>query len=602
MILDFSFCGIGLIILWCIGTNALSSSKRSGVKNDIIKNLNESIPHGSIPLRQNILSFQNDRVSLSLLIQALISLQKKQNTDIYSYYQLAGKLLVFKISCDSELIDEGIHGRPYIPWNNVVKTPGTYDTGYCSHNSVLFLTWHRPYLAIVESSLIAEAQYIAKGYKNKSDEYVEAAKNLRLPYWDWAADPRLPEIATTPNIEINTWNGTQIVDNPLFQYKFNGPLDPILFPPNGQDGWFSQFSHTVRGANTKSPEEVNHFDVVNTHLQRNNIMSNTWRVLVKSSNFNSFSSTATPGLSLEEIHNNVHSSIGGRYGHMSYLSFSAFDPIFWLHHANIDRLFALWQVLNPDSYLEPQEDVFGNFVIPPHSIVDASTNLEPFRNSETGKWWTSTSVRDIKTFSYTYPELQGNQTGKSLKSSVTAAINRLYNPNSTTLQRWKNLKQDGTKNRRQEIKEWSLAMSVFKFDLGGAPFKVLFFMDSVPALTTDWEISDSTIGSVIIFPPPYSSAAGPLPQLITYAEIDLDDGLQRHGRDTMNVTDVIEFLQNQLEWRIQKMDGSPVPNDQVPSLNITLQDEVMLKPLDVTELPIYGEKTLHPDALKSQRK
>ena len=32
------------------------------------------------------------------------------------------------------------------------------------------------------------------------------------------------------------------------------------------------------------------------------------------------------------------------------LDYSAFDPIFWLHHTNIDRLFSIWQAIYPDRY------------------------------------------------------------------------------------------------------------------------------------------------------------------------------------------------------------------------------------------------------------
>lgn len=142
-------------------------------------------------------------------------------------------------------------------------------------DSVLFLPWHRPYLSIFENSLITEAQGIAKGYKNNSMVYLEAANDLRIPYWDWAASPKLPDIATKPKVEIDTWNGKEIIRNPLFQYNFHGQLDPNLFPPNATDGWFSNFSTTVRGVNTKDRNEVSHLDTVNESLQRANIMSNT---------------------------------------------------------------------------------------------------------------------------------------------------------------------------------------------------------------------------------------------------------------------------------------------------------------------------------------
>lgn len=38
--------------------------------------------------------------------------------------------------------------------------------------------------------------------------------------------------------------------------------------------------------------------------------------------------------SVEDIHNSVHNATGGG-GHMTDPAISAFDPIFWLHHASV---------------------------------------------------------------------------------------------------------------------------------------------------------------------------------------------------------------------------------------------------------------------------
>ncbi len=42
---------------------------------------------------------------------------------------------------------------------------------------------------------------------------------------------------------------------------------------------------------------------------------------------------------LEQVHNNVHLAVGGTMGGAS----SPADPLFFLHHANVDRLWADWQ-------------------------------------------------------------------------------------------------------------------------------------------------------------------------------------------------------------------------------------------------------------------
>ena len=43
-----------------------------------------------------------------------------------------------------------------------------------------------------------------------------------------------------------------------------------------------------------------------------------------------------------QMHNGMHGWIGGP-GQMSYPAYSPFDPFFYLHHCNIDRIWAMWQ-------------------------------------------------------------------------------------------------------------------------------------------------------------------------------------------------------------------------------------------------------------------
>ncbi|MEQ8208258.1 MAG: tyrosinase family protein [Lacipirellulaceae bacterium] len=56
---------------------------------------------------------------------------------------------------------------------------------------------------------------------------------------------------------------------------------------------------------------------------------------------------STMGLIERRPHNDVHVAIGGivgndKLGLMTEVQRAAFDPIFWVHHANIDRLFEMW--------------------------------------------------------------------------------------------------------------------------------------------------------------------------------------------------------------------------------------------------------------------
>jgi len=53
-------------------------------------------------------------------------------------------------------------------------------------------------------------------------------------------------------------------------------------------------------------------------------------------------------------HGTMHDAVGGRTGWMEFFWTAALDPIFWLHHANIDRLLEVWRKRNP-SYTVPTD-------------------------------------------------------------------------------------------------------------------------------------------------------------------------------------------------------------------------------------------------------
>ena len=48
----------------------------------------------------------------------------------------------------------------------------------------------------------------------------------------------------------------------------------------------------------------------------------------------------------EVAHNHIHNLVGGRHLYsMSTLEYTSYDPIFFLHHSNVDRLLVIWQEL-----------------------------------------------------------------------------------------------------------------------------------------------------------------------------------------------------------------------------------------------------------------
>ena len=80
-----------------------------------------------------------DRVDMTnIFMTALDGLMREDWRDPFSFFQIAG-----------------IHREPWTAWNRI--QPGNdsenLQAGYCSHSSILFPTWHRAYLMMLEQSI-----------------------------------------------------------------------------------------------------------------------------------------------------------------------------------------------------------------------------------------------------------------------------------------------------------------------------------------------------------------------------------------------------------------------------------------------------------------
>ncbi|MDO8185479.1 tyrosinase family protein [Conexibacter sp. JD483] len=78
--------------------------------------------------------------------------------------------------------------------------------------------------------------------------------------------------------------------------------------------------------------------------------------------------TAGPGMPTPGMHNRTHVWVGGS---MQYGT-SPNDPAFFLHHCNIDRLWALWQLTHPGQNYPIAVPLLGGAIGPrPHGLDDA---------------------------------------------------------------------------------------------------------------------------------------------------------------------------------------------------------------------------------------
>ena len=113
---------------------------------------------------------------------------------------------------------------------------------------------------------------------------------------------------------------------------------------------------------------------------------------------------------------------------MTYLPTAAFDPIFWLHHCNVDRIFAMWQALNPNSYGASQVAPHSTWTIAQGSTQNSQSPLTPFKKAD-GSFWNTNDVRSTTSaFKYTYPEFS-NSDGSA--TAIRGYVNRLYGPSAS---------------------------------------------------------------------------------------------------------------------------------------------------------------------------
>ncbi|KAH6664723.1 hypothetical protein B0J14DRAFT_706472 [Halenospora varia] len=366
----------------------------------------------------------NEPDTFNLFLLALSSIQTKKPEEIMGYYQVAG-----------------IHGLPKAFWDGV-EVPNKLEdnrdqSGYCAHSVLTFPTWHRPYLAMMEQTIYYEMTLIAEKFPNPQ-KYRAAAQKFRLPYWDYYRargdqgvtlpgvkfdngttsfkyDFRIPNILTAEKVMVRTpaKDALEPFDNPLVFFNFpkagsipeaqwkNMYLDATSFPRD-QTKRYPKAPNPVKELNTK----LNREREANTGYILNMISDAVY------ADYATFATNRTgqgASGSLEGLHGDYHGFIGGQRfgGHMSRVPVAAFDPVFWLHHCQIDRYLAIWQAVHPNSWFAP-------------GSPDEVSDLLPFRSKKVqnkSEYWNSRASKDCKSFGYTYPDVEGFTSSDQVKAA-----------------------------------------------------------------------------------------------------------------------------------------------------------------------------------------
>ncbi|KEZ46479.1 hypothetical protein SAPIO_CDS0817 [Scedosporium apiospermum] len=339
---------------------------------------------GEAPPRLNINTLHKQGgPAWTLYVRALAAMQEAKSSDASSYFQIAG-----------------IHGRPLIPWDGDGKSVG--PNGYCPHAQVL-----------VQHALTLAEEYPA----NVRAKYRSAAQTLRIPYWDWADDATIPPSVGQAQIQVDTPKGKKTIRNPLYSYNF---------PKEAVDGKYGSITGNRDATKTVRCSAAE----ANARMAGVNFKGLVYDAFTRSDTFAKVASVGSDGvvMSFEQPHNSIHvrAACGNNF---AYTSDSAFDPLFMLHHANVDRLWAMWEELYPNQKaLSPPYKSGGTFAIPRGTTISNTSPMLPFYGPG-NKVHTSAHVQDISTFGYTYPEIpKGVKSTTSRRNAMKATVNKLYGP------------------------------------------------------------------------------------------------------------------------------------------------------------------------------
>ena len=234
----------------------------------------------------------------------MASLTLRKNADSLTAQELQALRTAYKKA--QQIMDNrgynyyaGLHGIPnWYCWHHEQNNRTTV-------NANLFLPWHRAYLLYFERAIRDQAPSYAK---------------VGLPWWDWTSASShvtfIPQAFRTANA------GGQ--PNPLFRARI---IAPTATPP------INRFTRRFLSSPSLLPTQA----VVNG--------------LLGLSQFNDFSTQ------MEDLHDNIHGWTGGNNGtvggDMASLGTAAWDPVFWSHHCNIDRIWYLWQLRHGISNIPP---------------------------------------------------------------------------------------------------------------------------------------------------------------------------------------------------------------------------------------------------------
>ncbi|HEY3835842.1 MAG TPA: tyrosinase family protein [Bryobacteraceae bacterium] len=251
----------------------------------------------------------------------------------------------------------------------------------CQHGSWYFLPWHRGYLIAFEANIRAA---VAK---------LGGPSDWALPYWNYfkTGENKLPPAFASPDWPDGKGN------NPLYVVQRYGPKnDGNVYVPLNQVNLNAMSDPDFTGVASGGSPGYGGVDTGFSH------------------------GGAVHGGIETQPHDYVHGLVGGSQpkkpklpGLMSDPDTAALDPIFWLHHSNIDRLWQVWNQ-NPATHVDPTDP---NWLKGPANTGERKFSM-PMPDGSSWDYVPADMV-DLKKLGYTYDDLS------AAKAALPSVVTRL---------------------------------------------------------------------------------------------------------------------------------------------------------------------------------
>ncbi|WP_328297357.1 tyrosinase family protein [Streptomyces sp. NBC_00435] len=233
-----------------------------------------------------------------------------------------------------ELKRTGQYDR-FVTTHNGFITSDTDSGDRVGHRSPSFLPWHRRFLLEFEAAL----------------QTVD--KSVSLPYWDWTTDRTTRSSLWAADFLGGTGRALdgQVLDGP---FAYGTGQWSIEVRVDGRSYLRRALGTGVAELPTKAEVEgvlaMPAYDMAPWNSASNGFRNNLegWRGA--------------------DLHNRVHVWVGGQMA----TGVSPNDPVFWTHHAYIDKLWADWQARHPKSTYLPAAGTAN--------VVDLNDTMRPWND------------------------------------------------------------------------------------------------------------------------------------------------------------------------------------------------------------------------------